>query len=410
MKMKFLRTTVFPLLIVVMLGLAGCSGGANPATSAPAATQPPSNENLPAVRSNSSVIAEGKVVPAEDAALSFSTAGVVDEVLVKETDKIEKDQTIIRLKGNEKIESAVAGAELELLTAQNAVRDLKDTADLARASIEMELATANRELDLAEKRINWKDYTRGDQEQIDIARANLVIAEDAVSDAEELYDKFDDRSQDDPMRAEVFSQLAAARQRRDKSQANLDYLLKKPDDLDVGEIDAKLSVAKAKVADAQRKLELMKDGPDKNQLALAEERVKNAEVALKAAKASLDDLELKAPFAATISAIDVTEGEAISPNVPVVTVADFSTWNVETTDLTELNIARIKMGQPAIVRFDAVPGLDIIGRVSSIKPFGENRQGDVVYTVVLKLEVPDERLRWNMTASVTFLEKESDIQ
>ena len=408
MNMKNLRITVFPLLLVIVLALAGCSGGGNPTTNAPAAVQPTGEGELPAVRSNNSVIAEGKVIPANDAALSFSTSGIVEEVLVKAGDRVEKDQVLVRLEGNERLEAAVSGAELELLTAQSAVRDLVDNADLVRANLEMELAIANRDLDLAEKRIHWKDYTRGDQEQIDIARANYIIAEDAVSEAQELYDKFDDRDQDDPMRAEVFSQLAAARQQRDKALSNLNYLLDKPNDLDVGEIDAKLSVARAKVADAQRKLDLMKDGPDANQLALAEQRLKNAEISLKAARAALDELELKAPFAASISSLDVTVGESISPAVPVATIADFSTWYVETTDLTELNIARIRMGQPAMVRFDAIPGLEIIGRVTSINPFGENRQGDVVYAVKLQLETPDEQLRWNMTASVTFLEREGE--
>jgi len=50
----------------------------------------------------------------------------------------------------------------------------------------------------------------------------------------------------------------------------------------------------------------------------------------------------------------------------------------------------------------------LIGRVVSIRPFGENRQGDIVYTVLLRLEAPVDQLRWNMTASVEFLEKEAE--
>jgi HlyD family secretion protein len=46
--------------------------------------------------------------------------------------------------------------------------------------------------------------------------------------------------------------------------------------------------------------------------------------------------------------------------------------------------------------------LELTGKVASIKGFGENRQGDIVYTVVVKLDTQDPRLRWNMTAKVTF--------
>jgi HlyD family secretion protein len=39
--------------------------------------------------------------------------------------------------------------------------------------------------------------------------------------------------------------------------------------------------------------------------------------------------------------------------------------------------------------------------VTRIKGFGENKQGDITYTVVVKPKVQDARLRWNMTAAVS---------
>ncbi|RPJ37527.1 MAG: HlyD family secretion protein, partial [Chloroflexi bacterium] len=210
----------------------------------------------------------------------------------------------------------------------------------------------------------------------------------------------------DPIRAELFSQLAAAKQLRDKAQANLNYLLDKPNKFDVNIANSNLSVAQANMNEAVRRLNLLKDGPDSNQLALAEARVKNAEQSLKATKAGLDDLELRAPFAGTVTSISQGEGEFVAPGTPMVQLADISNWLVETTDLTELNIERVKMGQPALVRFDALKDVDVIGRVTKISPVGENRQGDVVYTVTLKLDPTDAPLRWNMTSAVTFLEKE----
>ena len=35
-----------------------------------------------------------------------------------------------------------------------------------------------------------------------------------------------------------------------------------------------------------------------------------------------------------------------------------------------------------------------------IKPLGENKQGDMTYTVVIQPDQLDDRLRWNMTAAV----------
>jgi len=296
---------------------------------------------------------------------------------------------------------------MELLSAEQALSDLNDNAALARSQLQKELAEAERELDKAMDRMESKEYLRGDQEQIDIARANYVLAEEAVEDAEELYDQLDDRPEDDPNRAAALSNMAAKRQERDKALYNLNYLAARPNELDVNEIDARVAVAQARVADAKRRLALMEDGPDKNQLVLAQARLSTAQANLDAARAALDDAMLQAPFDGVVTSIEVNKGEFASPGVPVVQLADFSTLLVETTDLTELNVDKIHIGQPAMIHFDAIDDLGIIGRVIKIKPFGENRQGDVVYTVVMQLEQADPRLKWNMTASVTFLDDDS---
>ena len=54
-----------------------------------------------------------------------------------------------------------------------------------------------------------------------------------------------------------------------------------------------------------------------------------------------------------------------------------------------------------MVTFDALPDLELTGRVSAVEPYGESRQGDIVYTVVVMLDRQDPRLRWNMTAKVS---------
>ncbi len=402
MKGTKLRYISSLLLVVILVLLAGCSGGKVAGASA---TAQPTGQLAP-VKSDSSVIAEGKLVPVQEASLSFIASGVVGQVLVAENTRVQAGQPLIRLVGNEQFQAAVSAAQLEQLTAQQALDDLKATVEVQRALAEQILAQAQKDLDKAKTKMWSKDYQRGSQSQVDIARANYVIAENGVKEATKNYDRVDERPQDDPIRAELFSQLAAAKQKRDTALANLNYLLNKPNELDVNEVNANFSVAQANVNEAIRKLNLLKDGPDANQLALAEARLKNAKLSLSAAQANLDNLELRAPFAGTITSVDISAGEFASPGTPVIHIADFSNWLVETTDLTELNITRVKMGQPAMVRFDALPDVGIIGRVSKIKALGENRQGDIVYTVTLKLETTDERLHWNMTSSVNFLEKQ----
>jgi HlyD family secretion protein len=85
----------------------------------------------------------------------------------------------------------------------------------------------------------------------------------------------------------------------------------------------------------------------------------------------------------------------------MIQIADLSTWQIETTDLTERNIVRVREGSQATVTFDSISGLELPGIVSRIRALGEAKQGDITYVITIKLNQQDPRLRWNMTASVT---------
>ena len=83
-------------------------------------------------------------------------------------------------------------------------------------------------------------------------------------------------------------------------------------------------------------------------------------------------------------------------------LADLAHWHVETTDLTELNVVRVKEGDRATITFDALPGETFDGVVEGINTIGENYRGDISYTAIVRPERTDPRLRWNMTAAVEF--------
>ncbi len=93
-------------------------------------------------------------------------------------------------------------------------------------------------------------------------------------------------------------------------------------------------------------------------------------------------------------------GQHVTAGTPVVYLADLSHLEIETSDLTELGIVRVRPGAFVSITVDALPGAEFSGRVARIKPLGENKQGDIVYTVVVEPDQLDQRLRWNMTTSV----------
>jgi HlyD family secretion protein len=189
--------------------------------------------------------------------------------------------------------------------------------------------------------------------------------------------------------------LAEARAAVASSQATLD---KQTGDQRAGALDS----AQAAVDQAQANLAKLRAGTSKSDLAVAAAEVQRAQAALKLAQVAVDEAELRAPFAGTVGALDARVGEYVEPGAPVVQLADLAAWQLETTDLTEQNIARVHTGSQASVSLDALPDLDLRGTVSRIRPLGENKQGDITYSVTLTLDRQDPQLRWNMTATVAF--------
>ena len=125
---------------------------------------------------------------------------------------------------------------------------------------------------------------------------------------------------------------------------------------------------------------------------------------------ALGHTELRAPFAGVVAAINIQPGEQAAAGVPLLQLADTSKWQIETEDLTELQVVQLQPSSSATIAFDALPGVELIGLVKSIRPFGENSSGDIVYTVVLTPEQQEARLLWNMTAEVTFAPGSSVVQ
>jgi HlyD family secretion protein len=194
------------------------------------------------------------------------------------------------------------------------------------------------------------------------------------------------------------AERAAARAQLAQAQANLDALRG-------GERASALDAAQAGVDAAQARLAETLAGTPERRLALARAQINSAQAALALAKLNLADMEVKAPFAGVVAAVDLKANEYVTAGSVAVRLADLSAWQVETDDLTELNVANIHAGAPATISFDALPGVTLPGKVSRIKGFGENRQGDITYTVTVTPDKLDPRLRWNMTASVSIVAK-----
>ena len=95
------------------------------------------------------------------------------------------------------------------------------------------------------------------------------------------------------------------------------------------------------------------------------------EIGLKKAKANLEKARLTAPFAGTVVSIAVREGEMVAPGTPIILLADLSQLQVKTTDLDELSVAKVKVGDSVRIIVNAFDNKVLSGKVVAIALRGD---------------------------------------
>jgi HlyD family secretion protein len=296
------------------------------------------------------------------------------------------------------LSAAKTNAQLQLDQAANTLRNAQDTysriywdnrekdklpGDLPQALIDAE-AAARRAADSAEATMGQAKISLENARQAEAA--GLEAAQARVRDAQARLDQLVAPADAD--------KLAAAKARVAAAQANL-AKLRGPSR------STQLDVAAAGVAQAQASLTQVSAPARDVDLTVARVAIDAAQVTLDQAKLDLDQATITAPIAGTVAQVDLDVGALAGPSSPALVLADLSGWRVETDDLTELDVVKLRQGDAVAVTFDALPDVNLPGSVTQIKPIGTNRQGDIVYTVVVALQKEDPRLYWNMTAVVT---------
>jgi multidrug resistance efflux pump len=343
--MKLVKLFTFVLLA---LALTACGAGkASQAT--PAATQAP-------VVADSTIVAEGRVEPINYAAVAYNSSGVISDVLIKEGDQVKKGDVLVRL-GNEGDKTFTA-AQLELVTAQQAYDDLLNSSGTEAAQAVIDLKDAQEEYDKAVDYLKFLETSK----KVPQTTTKYYLNE-TWKGFEYTY-----------------------KTRSFKGPAPEDWIVEAKNDL---------ALKKAKLDDAQRTFDRLKDGVDTEQLALLEAK-------LDAAKAGVASLLVVAPFDGTVADLSAKVGESVSQGSIAATVSDFADWLVKTTDLTELEVVNIQEGQPASVVLDAIPDVTLNGTVESISKTFAEKQGDVVYEVTIRLDDTNPDILWGMTSVVRF--------
>jgi multidrug efflux pump subunit AcrA (membrane-fusion protein) len=364
----------------------------------------------------------GQLAAVSSAELELLNAQLALEALYKDTD----------LLAAESLNSAEA--------AEQALEDL-NSPELQQAQASQAVANAQKAVVDTERNliILTKPPT---QNVIDQAQGNILLAEKKLDEThekiEDLERQYKTYSSNKNLPANIKKDILTKLRRALKglefkrsqeqlaynnSQARYNELLEPPEPVDVQVAEAKFATAQAVLSEAERELErvingpqageiavlkaqiekgrrdyeIYNEGPDPDDVAIAEARIANAEAQLAAAKAAIADRELSAPFDGVISAVHVNPGEWVSLGNPILLVGKLDHLQIETTDLGEIDVAQIMVGDPATITFDSLPDLEIRGTVSRISPKSTGGSG-VNFPVIIELDEIPAALRWGMTA------------
>lgn len=382
--MKTINTHLMILLIIVAISLTSCDllSGEDPAEEAPVIAV-----------DNSIISASGHLVPEESAYLSLSAAGKIDEIFVQEGQSVSVGQKLISLGTLAQAEAALAAAELELEAAQQALNTLSETNDVARTAAWLALLDAKAQYLVAEEAWDELDVDALEDE-IDETRDDIVEAEEDLEEAQEKFNSYADLDENSGVRQRYEDELEEAQEAYNEEVRARDELV-----IELETAEAKWQSAQALVEQAQRDYSDLLDGPDPDQVALAEARVAAASAQVDAAIEQTENLTLTAPFNGMVADVMISEGEWTSPGQPVIVLANLDSLRVETTDLNEIDVVQIGVGEMADVTFDAIPDEVFSGTIIEISPKATDGSG-VNYTVVIELDEVPGAARWGMTVFV----------
>ena len=369
------------LVLVALLAACGTPATATPKPAATSASAPAN-----------AVIAEGHLVPAQDATLAFQVRGTVTEIVVKIDDAVKQGDVLARLGGES--DAAYSAAQLELTSAQQAYDDFTRNMPLNIALAWQTYMSAQKVRADALKKWNdldVKDIEDRMKEQQDVLDQRVIDLKDAQAE----FDPYKDKPENDFQRKNAFDKLVSAQENLDEANRKLESITRERDTVRVA-----LDSAIATEAEAKLNYESALNG--NTQGGALVEQMTLLKTRLTAAQAQVASFTITAPFDGIVMDVNVSVGDQVGPETWAVKVADTSAWYIETSDLTELEVVKVAEGQKVTFVPDALPDVKMSGVVEQISQAFILQNGDILYKVKIKVDTMDARALWGMTVEVTF--------
>jgi len=410
------------LLGLLLIGATACGSDDKETTS-----QQPTESDI-----NVTITADGNIEASSHERLTFGSGGKVDEISVKEGDRVSKGDVLARLD---------TGA-LELAETQAQVALTQEQVALNQAQVALNQAK------LAQQTAEYNlKNTMDTEDALELALYNAQIdvrsAEHYLDETRDIYTWPDiEIAQKDVENAEAFLQYALERNlpeatityaqaRLDAAEAVLDA---KRNVYDTEEVAiAKLQLEAAKLAEAQAQKNLTKLSEDlaikaleveaakesveyaQQNVNLARQNVDLAQKSLDQARKDLIEAIIIAPFDGVVANVGVKEGEFLSPatytGTTIVELIDLR-HIILTARVDELYVVKVKTGQKVMISVDAMPGTIFEGWVTFISPVArepgavlfEDEVEEKEYEVKIDFDIPgNSPIRAGMSATAEII-------
>jgi multidrug resistance efflux pump len=373
-------TKILVVIVILSLMVAGCSSAEQETAATP--------DNTGAQNFGAVINATGVVVPEQWAALSVRSPGLIAEVLVEEGQTVKMGQPLVRLGNSEAAQAEVARAQENLLIAERAFASSEANAFKGLDEAYETLRKAQNDFDNYDIPHDFSGMTPSEALKAMLEKLNKARADF------EPYKNISDRN----------LQLTEAQKRGDEVVRGTAKIYKKNLDdawadfnsaIRWAKLEADLQQAKAGLDNALKEFDAV--SRDSQDASLARAQYLSAQANLSAAQAVLANMELTAPFDGVVCNLDGRVGEWVVPGMILLQLGDLNTLRVETTDLSEIDAARVHPQDVVLVTFDALPDIKVQGTVLRVANKSSEGSG-VNYTTVIVLDTIPAGLRWGMTA------------
>lgn len=200
----------------------------------------------------------------------------------------------------------------------------------------------------------------------------------------------------DAARQSEVTGIQVAEQQVVQAQAALDKLML-PADQD------RIAQAQSSVVAAEAARQRLNPDPTNSQRAQVAAGIAQAEAALEAARINRERAELVAPYDGIISLVNIDPGDPSSVGGAAIQIVDMSKLKVDAS-ISDIDIAKVQVGQKVEVYVDALPETVFTGTVSYIAPTATVAGN--IRTYVVRIALDDQsNLRDGMSVRVEIITK-----